>query len=226
MARGADLAGEGDYEGASRAYDNATQLFRRSIDDVESALAKAEPPPGGATIGNKPAVTPSNPSSGNPGSGSTPDPAPTDKPADKPAEPAGRGNATPPPVDPIPRPPKTDPPKVAPIPVRPTIESAVQAYAAAMTRKDTQALLQVYPNAPREVLEGFKRTDTGVGVYSLTVNIEEIRYITPTRARAECVFYHNFSAAGSRKPQSQLQQRAIVLDRRDDSWFVTDITRR
>ena len=52
-----------DYEDSARAYNNATQLFRRSIDDVESALAKAEPPPGGATIGNKPAVTPSNPSS-------------------------------------------------------------------------------------------------------------------------------------------------------------------
>ena len=221
MARGTELEKEEDYEGATRAYDNATQLFRRSIDDAESALAKADPGGGG-----KPTVTPSHPTAGNTAT-PAPAPAPIDKPADKPAETATRGNATPPPVEPIPRPNRNDPPKVTlpPPPARPTVQSAFEAYERALSRRDETALRAVYPGVPREVIESWSRKDSGVRYASTQIIQTRDEFESPTRVRFECTFFYNFiTNAGS--PKTIKESRLVIIEKRGDNWEVVDSRRR
>ena len=219
MARGSELATEGQFEESGRAYSNAATLFLRALDDVETALASRD---AGGTRGNATAGTPSNSSGKDVATPSAPVPTPTDKPA----ETGARRNTDPLPADPVPQPPKNDPPKVTPIRVRPTIESAIRAYATAMASEDTEGLLSVYPSASSEALESLKRTDTGAGTYTLSINAEEIRYISPTRARADCILIHSFTAAGSGKAQTKQEERAITLERRNESWDIIDVRRR
>ena len=172
MARGADLGKETIRGSVARVSTAAS--CSGAIDDVDGLLANLPLGRGERAAGG--AATAPGHTTGDSGR-STVAPAPKPTTGDKPAEPAPRGNAEPPPVDPIsPRPGvKTEPPPVKPIATRPTWEIALNAYAAAMTRKDANALLAVFPSAPREVLEGFTKTDAGVAVYALMISPEKIR---------------------------------------------------
>ena len=224
MARGAELAGEEDYEGAARAYDDATRLFGDAIKDAERLLAESNR--GGGNTG-KPTVTPSSSAKGNTGNPSASDPAPIDKPADKPGDTGSRGNADPPPVEPIPRPPRNDPPKVTPQPppVRPTVQSALEAYERALSRRDEEALRAVYPGVPREVIESWARKDSGVRYASTKIIQTRDDFESPTRVRFECTFFYNFiTNAGS--PKTLQEPRRVIIEKRGDNWDVVESRKR
>ena len=223
MARGAELAGEEDYEGAVRAYDDATRLFGDAIKDADRLLAESNR---GGNAG-KPTVTPSNSARGNTGNPSAPDPAPIDKSADKPGDTGSRGTADPPPVEPIPRPPRNDPPKVTPPPppVRPTVQSALEAYERALSRRDEEALRAVYPGVPREVIESWAKKDSGVRYTSTKIIQTRDDFESPTRVRFECTFFYNFiTNAGS--PKTLQEPRRVIIEKRGDNWDVVESRKR
>ena len=58
------------------------------------------------------------------------------------------------------------------------------------------------------------------------INVENVRFITTTRVRVDAIFFHNFTAAGSRKAQTKQEERAVILDFRNDSWDVIEVRRR
>jgi hypothetical protein len=222
MARGAELAGQEDYEGAASAYDNATRLFRESIKDADR-LAEANP---GGGSPEKPNVAPSNPARGNSGNSSASSP-PIDKSPEKPGETGSRGNVEPSPVEPIPRPPRSDPPKVTPPPppVRPTAQSALEAYERALSRRDENALRAVYPGVPREVIESWSKKDSGVKYTGTQIIQTRDELEGPTRVRFECTFFYNFiTNAGS--PKMARESRLVVVEKRGDNWDVVESRRR
>jgi hypothetical protein len=168
-----------------------------------------------------------NTARGNTTSPSATDPGSIDKPTGNTDETGTRGHATPPPVEPIPRPNRNDPPKVTPPPpaVRPTVQSALEAYERALSRRDENALRAVYPGVPREVIESWSRTDTGVKYTSTNIIQTRDEFESPTRVRLECTFFYNFiTNAGS--PKMIQEPRRVVIEKRGDNWEVVDSRRR
>jgi hypothetical protein len=130
-------------------------------------------------------------------------------------------------VEPIPRPTKTEPPKVTPPPppVRPTVQSALEAYERALSRRDETALRAVYPGVPREVIESWSKKDSGVRYSSTQIIQTRDEFESPTRVRFECTFFFNvITNAGS--PKTLRESRLVIIEKRGDNWDVIDSRRR
>jgi hypothetical protein len=225
MARGSDFAGDDQFEESVRAFNNATSLFIRASEDAETALANAAARGGGP--GNTAPGTSSTPAGGTSAGSMASQPEPMDKPAEKPAGSSPPGGASASPVEPIPRPNRNDPPKVTPPPppVRPTVQSALEAYERALSRRDENALRAVYPGVPREVIESWSKKDSGVRYSSTQIIQTRDEFESPTRVRFECTFFYNFiTNAGS--PKTLRESRLVIIEKRGDNWEVADSRRR
>lgn len=228
LARGAALAGTADYEGSVRAYDAAATQFRQAIADAEKPSANPVPEGNKGPIAPRtPPVRPSTPATGSTATAGVTDPAPIAKPAEEPAEPAASAAAPPVAVDPIPDPVRPDPPTATPppAPLRPTIESALDAYARAMTRRDENALRAVYPTVPREAIDAWSQKDSGVRYSTVQIIHTREQFEGPTRVRLECTFFYNFITNPGRSktiPGSYL----VTLEKQGDNWTVVDSRKR
>jgi hypothetical protein len=130
------------------------------------------------------------------------------------------------PLEPIPRPTKTEPPKVTPPrpSVRPTFDSAVEAYARALTRRDEVALRAVYPSVPREVIEAWSRQDSGVKDSSVQIIHTRAEFESPIRVRLVCTFFFN-SVTNAGGPRTIRESRLVTVEKHGENWDIVDSRR-
>ena len=109
--------------------------------------------------------------------------------------------------------------------MRPTVQSALEAYERALSRRDENALRAVYPSVPRDVIDSWSKKDSGVEYSSTQIIQTRDEFENPARVRFECTFFYNFiTNAGS--PKTIKESRVVALEKRGDNWDVVESRKR
>lgn len=209
----ADAAGRGADRGQREGRNSLNDAIARAYADAARIIDQIPP-------------TRSSPKDGGPadaGRGTHAQP-PANRPNEAgPAGGRGEEHASPGPAEsPAPAPAPASAPRAAP---RATVAGAIDAYESAMTRGDRAALLEVYPSAPRAVVQALGQPLKNIKTYNMDIQYERIDHESESRARVDCTIFHTF-VKFSGNPDFDAVKSRLVLERRGESWIVVDVKRR
>jgi hypothetical protein len=115
-----------------------------------------------------------------------------------------------------------EPPPPRPAPRRPSVDPAIEAYVAAMSRGDRAALLAVYPTAPETVLSALGKRSLPAGDYTMRIEISRTAFFDEaTRALVSVTVFHEFRNPSRVKERPENQ--TFELERKGDSWMLVGI---
>jgi hypothetical protein len=100
------------------------------------------------------------------------------------------------------------------------ITEAVRAYAEAVTRRDKQAVLRLFPSAPAAELRGLDGPTTGIGSYRMVIEVNRIRITDDMKARVD-VTVLRLQTAASGKSGSDPKRMELRYERSGGYWIRT-----